>query len=58
MMFGLSQEWLTVIAFALNVAATWGIIKTELRYMRRDINAAHRRLDAIKAPAAWVDEPG
>ena len=33
-------------------AVTWGIIKTELRYLRRDVNAAHRRLDKINAPAA------
>jgi hypothetical protein len=31
---------------------TWGVIKTELRYLRRDVDAAHRRLDRIGAPSA------
>lgn len=35
---------------------TYGIIKTELRYLRRDVNAAHRRLDRINAPAAGAGQ--
>jgi hypothetical protein len=35
----------------------WGALRLELRYMKREINAAHRRLDKINAPPAWVDLP-
>lgn len=43
---------LLVTALAAGVAA-WAAVRVELRYMRRDINAAHRRLDLISAPGAW-----
>lgn len=26
-------------------AVTWGVVRTELRYLRRDVDAAHTRLD-------------
>lgn len=34
----------------LNGAVVWGVVRTELHYHRRDIDHAHRRLDAIGAP--------
>ena len=36
----------------------WAALSVELRYMKREINAAHRRLDKFGAPPAWVDLPG
>ena len=41
-----------ILPALLSGAVTWGVLKTELRYLRRDIDAAHRRLDKINAPAA------
>ena len=48
-------QWLEGALFSGFAAAlmSWGAIRIELRYMRRDINAAHQRLDKIKAPGAW-----
>lgn len=47
------DELLVILATAaVNVAVTLAVVKTELRYLRRDVDAAHRRLDAIRAPAA------
>ena len=42
----------------LNVAVTLAVLKAELRYLRRDILAAHRRLDKINAPAASLELEG
>lgn len=36
-----------------SAGAVWGVVKIELHYMRRDIDAAHARLDAMGAPGAW-----
>lgn len=36
----------------VNVAVTIAVVRVELRYLRRDVDAAHRRLDRINAPAA------
>ncbi len=41
-----------ILAGIITGLVTWGGIRIELIYMRRAINAAHRRLDIIKAPAA------
>lgn len=39
-----------VLATALvNGLVTWGVVKTELRYLRRDIDHAHQRADRIEA---------
>lgn len=38
---------------------TWGVLKSEMRYWRRAINAAHARLDKMGAPPAggdWLPE--
>lgn len=29
-------------------------VRVHLEYLRRDVDAAHDRLDAIKAPGAWT----
>lgn len=31
---------------------TWGVVKSQIQMLRHSINAAHRRLDKINAPAA------
>ena len=36
---------LVVGTAALNGAVTWGVIRTEMKYLRRDVNHAHKRLD-------------
>lgn len=36
-----------------SAGAVWGVVKVELHYLRRDIDAAHSRLDAMGAPGAW-----
>lgn len=49
-------DWLQALmpGIAAGLVA-WGAVRVELRYMRRDINAAHMRLDKIKAPGAWMN---
>lgn len=42
-----------VLAGVVSGLVAWGGLRVELRYLRRDIDAAHRRLDNIGAPAAW-----
>lgn len=53
-------DWLMAALFsgAVTGLVTWGGVRTELRYMKRDIKAAHARLDKVRAPSAWVDMPG
>lgn len=46
---------LAIITAALSFAGSWAAVKVELRSMRHSINAAHRRLDRMNAPAAGVD---
>lgn len=38
---------LIVLTAIANGAVTWGVIRTELKYLRRDVDHAHRRLDDI-----------
>jgi len=45
---------IAIITAAINGAVTWGVVRTELKYHRRDIDAAHKRLDNIGAPAAHL----
>ena len=52
---------LGLLAAIVNGAAVWGwyILRQELGYMRRAINAAHRRLDMVQAPPAggnWLPD--
>ena len=44
-----------ILSGAVAGLIAWGGLWVELRHIRREINAAHRRLDKIGAPAAWVD---
>jgi hypothetical protein len=46
-------DWLMTGLIA--AAASWGAVRLELRYMRRDINAAHKRMDRAGLPGAWID---
>lgn len=31
----------------LNAAVVWGVVRTELKYLRRDVDHAHERLDVF-----------
>lgn len=37
----------TLLTIALNGGVTWGVVRTTLWYMRRDIDRAHKRLDRL-----------
>lgn len=49
-------DWLLpmVLAGAVQGLVTWGALRVELAYMRRDIDHAHKRLDGINAGGQWV----
>lgn len=32
---------------------TWGMINVKLQWLRRDVDAAHHRLDLVNAPASF-----
>lgn len=32
----------------INGAVTWGVIRTKLDYLRRDIDTAHKRIDRVE----------
>jgi hypothetical protein len=49
---------IAVVSGAGSGLMAWAALRMELRYMKRDINAAHKRLDKINAPPTWVDLPG
>lgn len=44
-----------LVAGAFAAGGAWMAIRGQLAAMRHQINAAHRRLDLIKAPPAGVD---
>lgn len=47
----LLETFLTVGAAAIvNGAVTWGVVSVKLEWLRRDVDAAHDRLDALGAP--------
>jgi len=48
-------DWLASALFAGVVAAltSRAAIRVELRWLRRDVDAAHERLDAVGAPAIF-----
>lgn len=49
-------EWLlpVLVGGAVQGLITWGALRVEMLYLRRDVNDAHARLNAINAPAAPV----
>jgi hypothetical protein len=42
-----------ILTAVFSAGAVWGVVKVELHYLRRDIDAAHARLDQLGAPGAW-----
>lgn len=49
----MDQLAMLMLTVLVNGLVTWGVVKTELRYLRRDVDHAHRRLDAVDAPHSW-----
>lgn len=43
-----------LVSALASFAGSWGAVKVHLAFLRRDVDAAHRRLDQIGAPAAWM----
>lgn len=41
-----------VVTALVNGAVTWGVVRTELRMLRRDVDRAHRRLNLLGVPDA------
>lgn len=39
---------LVIVSAALNGAVVWGVVRTEMKYLRRDIDHAHKRLDNLE----------
>lgn len=47
------MEWAVVIGTAIasgvcSGAVCWGVMKTELKYLRRDVDHAHDRIDRLE----------
>lgn len=40
-----------------NALVTWGVVRSAVNHALRDVHRAHRRLDAIGAPALTEDLP-
>ena len=38
---------IALLTAAINAAVTWGIISTKLEWLRRDVDLAHQRIDAL-----------
>lgn len=38
---------IVMITSAVQAAVTWGIVRTELRWLRADVDHAHKRLDDL-----------
>ncbi len=45
--------WVAAVTALLNGAVTWGVVSVKLEWLRRDVDAAHDRLDQINAPPAY-----
>lgn len=39
------MDWQWVIQVAATVGAVWGVVRVELRWLRRDVDLAHKRID-------------
>lgn len=46
---------IALVTAAASFIGSWAAMRVQLRTMRHQINAAHRRLDKINAPAAGMD---
>lgn len=45
---------LVILSALVNAAVTWGVVSTKLAWLRRDIDYAHARIDAItRAPVLF-----
>lgn len=45
----MTESWLLALATAIATGlVTWGAIRVELRWLRRDVDHAHRRLDRVE----------
>lgn len=42
---------IVIVSAVINGAVVWGVVRTELKYHRRDIDHAHKRIDAIERRA-------
>lgn len=50
------MELLQAILTAIfSAGAVWGVVRTELHYLRRDIDLAHRRLDKLEGARCRLD---
>lgn len=52
MMFG-EAVMIAVATALINGAVTWGVVSVKLEWLRRDVDAAHARLDQMNAPPAY-----
>jgi hypothetical protein len=41
--------WIAIISAGLNGAVVWGVVRTELKYLRRDVDHANKRIDEHEA---------
>ncbi len=39
--------WLVLGTAVLNGAVMWGVVKTQLEWLRRDVDLAHKRVDEM-----------
>lgn len=58
------ETWVVVLASSVGTGlVTWGAIRVELRWLRRDVDHAHTRLDRIenallgRRPGRYTDLP-
>lgn len=42
------QLFLILATAAINGAVTWGVVKTQLAWLRRDVDLAHARIDKMQ----------
>lgn len=50
----MNELMIAAVTAAASFLGSWGALKVSLRYIRRDVDAAHDRLNQINAPAARV----